>query len=403
MISDYRSQIIPKGSHAQRFGTDHKLYTISEVAEKLNLSTKTLRRWEENGKFTASRTIGGQRRYTLEDLQILDAIKHGTLPSKSDLLTLQQAANLFGVTPQTIVRWENEGKIHPFITSGNTYYPKSRLIEKVEHLKQISTSINNQQQPTPSSPSSTSTPNPDPSHQTEFISPNPTTSLPRNLNPETPVGTPLAKGEIWGRDLIYTTLINFLLTLFLLLGYHVIFNSGSHTQETQVKGAEITQTPLQRTLQSIFSLTGDLNTPGSISTRDKLTAGKSFNLLPSTRPLQPTPGTVYYDASSQTFKFFTQKHWFDFPSQALLKPTNATLISGTATISKGKTKSTVTQATITPSTNVIITFTNDYSPAKKYWLTQKQGSFTLHTDFPPAKDATFTYLIFNSDKPQPHI
>jgi excisionase family DNA binding protein len=96
-----------------------KLYTIQEVATKLNLSDKTLRRWEEAGRFSPSRTLGNQRRYTIEDLQILDALKHGTIAKQADLLSIQQASQLCGVSPTTILRWENEGKIHPFITSGS--------------------------------------------------------------------------------------------------------------------------------------------------------------------------------------------------------------------------------------------------------------------------------------------
>ncbi|MFH1244380.1 MAG: MerR family DNA-binding transcriptional regulator [bacterium] len=112
-----------------------KLYTINEVATRLNLSDKTLRRWEEAGRFSGSRTLGNQRRYSLDDLQILDALKHNVIREQKDLLSISQAATLCGVSPSTIDRWENEGKIHPFITSGNTYYPKARLLEKLDELK----------------------------------------------------------------------------------------------------------------------------------------------------------------------------------------------------------------------------------------------------------------------------
>jgi predicted site-specific integrase-resolvase len=102
-------------------------YTIQQVADKLGLSPKTLRRWEEAGRFVGSRTLGAQRRYSLEDIQILDALKHGTISSQKELLTLEQAASYCGVSPTTLTRWEDEGKIHPFITAGRTFYPISRL------------------------------------------------------------------------------------------------------------------------------------------------------------------------------------------------------------------------------------------------------------------------------------
>ena len=45
--------------------------TINEVAELLGISTKTLRRWEANGLISPHRTIGNQRRYSFEDVDKL--------------------------------------------------------------------------------------------------------------------------------------------------------------------------------------------------------------------------------------------------------------------------------------------------------------------------------------------
>ena len=42
-----------------------KLLTIQEAATLLQVSTKTLRRWDESGKFSPERTVGNQRRYRL--------------------------------------------------------------------------------------------------------------------------------------------------------------------------------------------------------------------------------------------------------------------------------------------------------------------------------------------------
>ncbi len=48
-----------------------ELLTIQEVARKLGVSTKTLRRWEEKGVIVPHRTIGNQRRYSLDHLDEL--------------------------------------------------------------------------------------------------------------------------------------------------------------------------------------------------------------------------------------------------------------------------------------------------------------------------------------------
>jgi len=45
-----------------------KLIGIREAAELLNLSEKTLRNWDNSGKFVAVKTKGGHRRYRLSDI-----------------------------------------------------------------------------------------------------------------------------------------------------------------------------------------------------------------------------------------------------------------------------------------------------------------------------------------------
>ncbi|MDP2585839.1 MAG: helix-turn-helix domain-containing protein, partial [Candidatus Levybacteria bacterium] len=49
----------------------NRLYTIQEVADILGVSTKTLRRWDQRGSFIATRTAGNQRRYTQEQISNL--------------------------------------------------------------------------------------------------------------------------------------------------------------------------------------------------------------------------------------------------------------------------------------------------------------------------------------------
>jgi putative resolvase len=44
------------------------LITIREASDLLGVSTKTLRRWEQQGKIASIRTLGGHRRFRQEDL-----------------------------------------------------------------------------------------------------------------------------------------------------------------------------------------------------------------------------------------------------------------------------------------------------------------------------------------------
>jgi DNA-binding transcriptional MerR regulator len=52
--------------------------TIQEVSKRLNLTKHTLRFWEKklDGVIVPLRTQGGQRRYTLEQLCVIEKIKH---------------------------------------------------------------------------------------------------------------------------------------------------------------------------------------------------------------------------------------------------------------------------------------------------------------------------------------
>jgi excisionase family DNA binding protein len=46
-----------------------KLMNIGEAAERLGISPTTLRRWEQSGKLIPERTQGNQRRYRLSQIE----------------------------------------------------------------------------------------------------------------------------------------------------------------------------------------------------------------------------------------------------------------------------------------------------------------------------------------------
>lgn len=46
-----------------------KLISIQEASELLSVSTKTLRRWDDEGVLPAIKTVGGHRRYLLDDIE----------------------------------------------------------------------------------------------------------------------------------------------------------------------------------------------------------------------------------------------------------------------------------------------------------------------------------------------
>lgn len=324
-----------------------KLYTIQEVAAKLGVSDKTLRRWEEAGRFTPSRTLGNQRRYNIEDLQILDAIKHGTINSQSDLLTIAQAAGICGVTPTTLMRWENDGKIHPFITSHNTYYPRTKLVEKMDELKKSSVVETIAPEPDLSTNSqSTNT-------QSETLAPPVEMSTKPPEATKTPSITPLALATTDSAWQLDPRIWNLLITLILILSYHFLFNTAS----SPVSPAASTP-PSQGAVQGVQAPDPKLDI-----LEKKLQDHLADEMLNDAKP-QPVT-TINLD--------------------------NTALISGAATLPKGKEQVTLTSDQITADTPITATFTSDFAPAKKYWITTNPGSFTLHTDFPVGADTSFNY------------
>ncbi|KKU87830.1 MAG: hypothetical protein UY18_C0025G0004 [Microgenomates group bacterium GW2011_GWF2_47_9] len=342
-----------------------KLYTISEVADKLGISPKTLRRWEESRKFVSHRTIGGQRRYSMEDLQILDAIKHTVIDSVEDLLTASGAAKLFGVSETTISRWEYEGKIHPLITAGTTYYPRPRLLAKMEELKDQSLTISNQPQIEP--PPAT------------------VTATPPDTAPPTPTPTKHTPNPI---------LINVVVTCFLLAFYHLLVNSSFNSSNPASPQGSVQGTSQDRD-GSLLLLDSILDKSGNLKTNGTLTSSQVFSpvisLTPTTKPTG-IPGTLYFDSGSSTLKLYTNR-WMDLPTSTSLGNLDVPTALGAGSLPKNKSQITIEDPNLESGSVVIVTFSADYSPAKKYWVEQTQSSFTLITDFPVNQDSPFNYLI----------
>ena len=62
-----------------------KLMTVTEAAKHLGVHPQSLRNWDNSGEFKAMRTIGGQRRYSVEMLEGVFDVKS----CKSDRETVQ--------------------------------------------------------------------------------------------------------------------------------------------------------------------------------------------------------------------------------------------------------------------------------------------------------------------------
>src|SRR3990172_374072 len=74
----------------------NKRLTIQEAASFLQVSTKTLRRWEKQGILIPERTVGNQRRYSLLQLQEFDPAA-----KKSHISILTSPSHPFPPSPTT--------------------------------------------------------------------------------------------------------------------------------------------------------------------------------------------------------------------------------------------------------------------------------------------------------------
>lgn len=63
--------IAPMIQHTHSYVEDHKV-SIGEAARITGVSISTLRRWERQGLIEPTRTLGGQRRYSVQGLRSLE-------------------------------------------------------------------------------------------------------------------------------------------------------------------------------------------------------------------------------------------------------------------------------------------------------------------------------------------
>jgi len=109
---------------------------ISQAAVFLGVSKDTLRRWEKIGKIQSIRTPGGHRRYSKVTLI---SIKNKVYKSPTKgLLSIGEASKSFGISKDTLRRWEKIGKIQSIRTpGGHRRYSKKPIlsapIKKEQH------------------------------------------------------------------------------------------------------------------------------------------------------------------------------------------------------------------------------------------------------------------------------
>lgn len=115
---------------------DNNLFSISKASSLLGVSSDTLRRLEKKGKLVPQRGPGGARLYSLDDITLLKQIlKRPSLNERT--YSIQEAAGFLNVSPQTMRRWEREGKITSARTPGNHRLFTTKDIQNIKASLQV--------------------------------------------------------------------------------------------------------------------------------------------------------------------------------------------------------------------------------------------------------------------------
>jgi hypothetical protein len=275
-----------------------KVYTIKDAAQALGIHPKTLRRWEEKGKFIPLRTLGNQRRFTDEHLKVLEKIKNGENPAapQTKILTKAQTAQKFQVSPVTIDRWTKEGKLRPAVN--DQLQPGYAESEVNEHLQ--------------------------------------TNALPVKKEPESipiPLPTPTASQlDKNYRYFLYAGATGLILSV--ITGGYLLLNrpgkiASPGIQQAQTPVVDVALPRIAQFLDGRISLgvaSGDLfyaDTTGNIYVKDSALIEKgvftrSLQLLPSEAPQEQQIGQMYVDQNSGNLRYYDGLDWIDLNKSALI-------------------------------------------------------------------------------------
>src|SRR3989344_92774 len=114
----------------------NKLFSIQEVANLLGVSAKTLRRWEEKGILAPHRTPGNQRRYTQEQIDNFKRQRNGLAESPIYQIPVTPPSQLFS---QPSYQRESE-KIPVGHPSTNAQYWAEEMVKSILVFKKLAVS-----------------------------------------------------------------------------------------------------------------------------------------------------------------------------------------------------------------------------------------------------------------------
>lgn len=101
-------KILPKSNNIL---PNKKFISISKAAKFLQVSPDTLRNWEKQGKLLPSRTYGGARRYSTTELLGLKKELRPFVSRRTGLVSISTVAKALRVSSDTIRNWDKKGLI----------------------------------------------------------------------------------------------------------------------------------------------------------------------------------------------------------------------------------------------------------------------------------------------------
>ena len=125
---------------------DDNLLSINKASSLLGVSPDTLRRLDNKGRVVPIRGANSERLYSANDITLLKQVIKK--PISERVYSIQEAANILKVSPQTIRRWEREGKIRPGRTPGDQRFFTLKDIQTIQNLpKKVQIPTPTQSQP----------------------------------------------------------------------------------------------------------------------------------------------------------------------------------------------------------------------------------------------------------------
>ena len=83
------------------------MWKVGEFGKLIGISSSTLRRWEEEGKLIADRTLGNQRLYNENHLRVAMRLKTGKTPNRAIVYCRVSSSNQKDDLPVRSKRWSN--------------------------------------------------------------------------------------------------------------------------------------------------------------------------------------------------------------------------------------------------------------------------------------------------------